>query len=120
MSEAREDALVALYEADLAGLDSPATIDLPAKAQRMVDGVSEHRTEIDASIEGLSHNWKLSRMPAVDRALLRLGAFELAHTPTPVGVVISEIVKLAKLYSTDRSGPFVNGVLAALAKGAGR
>ena len=120
MSEAREDALVALYEAEAAGLERPNSAVLPSKARRLVEGVSEHKADIDASLEALSHNWKLSRMPAVDRALLRLGAFELGHTETPVGVVISELVELAKRYSTDRSGPFVNGVLAALAKTAGR
>ena len=54
-------------------------------------------------------------MPAVDRALLRVGAYELIHTDTPKAVVISEMVELAKTYSTERSGPFVNGVLAAVA-----
>ena len=59
-------------------------------------------------------------MPVVDRSVLRVGAFELLHTDTPTGVVISEAVGLAKRYSTERSGPFVNGVLAALAEAAGR
>ena len=57
-------------------------------------------------------------MPAVDRAVLRLALFELRHSDTPVGVVISEAVELAKKYSTGRSGAFVNGVLASLAASA--
>ncbi|MDG6938571.1 MAG: transcription antitermination protein NusB, partial [Nitrososphaerota archaeon] len=60
--------------------------------------------------------WALERMPAVDRSLLRLATFELLGRPdTPTGVVISEAVELAKEYSTEESGRFVNGVLAALA-----
>ena len=116
MSEAREDAFVALYEADLAGLATPGAAGLGGRARRMVDGVMANQEAIDAALEDLSHSWKLSRMPAVDRALLRLGAFEIGYTETPIAVVIAEIVALAKRYSTDRSGPFVNGVLAALAK----
>jgi N utilization substance protein B len=53
-------------------------------------------------------------MPAVDRNVLRLGLYELRYTDTPVGVAISEAVELAKTYSTERSGAFVNGVLGAL------
>jgi N utilization substance protein B len=56
-------------------------------------------------------------MPVVDRAILRLGLYELRHEPeTPVAVVVSEAVRLAKTYSTEKSGAFVNGVLAALAE----
>jgi len=55
-------------------------------------------------------------MPAVDRNILRLALFELRHTETPVGVVISEAVKLAKTYSTVRSGSYVNGILGNLAE----
>ena len=55
-------------------------------------------------------------MPALDRTLLRMGVYELTHRPdVPTGVVLSEIVDLASEYSTDDSGPFVNGVLAAIA-----
>ncbi len=118
MSEAREDAFIALYEADLARLPTPDTGDLPAKAVRLVEGVTANLAQIDAALESVSHNWKLSRMPAVDRALLRVGAYELLWTDTPLAVVISEVVELAKRYSTERSGPFVNGVLAALRPGA--
>ncbi|HET9070860.1 MAG TPA: transcription antitermination protein NusB, partial [Acidimicrobiales bacterium] len=60
--------------------------------------------------------WSVDRMPAVDRSLLRLATFELLGRPdTPTGVVISEAVDLAKEYSTEESGRFVNGVLAAVA-----
>lgn len=120
MSEAREEALVALYEADMAKLPSPDLSGLTGKARRIVDGVTANRGDIDASLEALSRTWKLSRMPPIDRALLRVGAYEIGHTETPVPVIISELVALAKEYSTDRSGPFINGVLAALASNAGR
>jgi N utilization substance protein B len=109
-----------LYEAALAGLDHPDTTGLTAKAKRIVDGVAAHMDEIDDALAEASHNWALTRMPPVDRSVLRVAAFELAHTDTPVGVIISEAVALVKRYSTERSAPFVNGVLAALADAAGR
>ena len=64
-----------------------------------------------SSSQTAATGWRVERMPAVDRALLRLALFELRHTDTPVAVVISEAVELAKEYSTQRSGSFVNGVL---------
>ena len=87
---------------------------LSARARKLVSGVWESRRELDKEIAAASTGWRLERMPAVDRAVLRLALFELRHTETPVGVVISEAVELAKQYSTARSGAFVNGVLAAL------
>jgi N utilization substance protein B len=120
MSEAREEALVTLYEAELARLPSPDMSGMSSKARRLVDGVVTNAAEIDAVLEEVSHNWRLSRMPAVDRCLLRVGAFELIHSDTPMAVVISEVVELAKRYSTERSGAFVNGVLAAVADATGK
>ena len=72
------------------------------------------------SIDGLivehARNWQLDRMPALDRAMLRMATFELAHRPdVPTGASITEAVELAKQYSTDDSGRFVNGVLSAIA-----
>lgn len=67
-------------------------------------------------IASRARGWRVERMPAVDRTLLRMGAFELLHTDTPVGVIVSEAVELAKRYSTGRSGSFINGVLGALAR----
>lgn len=115
--EPRDLALTALYEADQRGLQS-AEIDssLPAKAARLIRGVSDHRVELDAAIDGVSTRWRVARMPPVDRAILRLGLYELRYeTKTPMAVVVSEAVRLAKLYSTERSGAFVNGILAKLA-----
>ena len=67
-------------------------------------------------ISRFARGWTLDRMPVIDRAVLRMGAFELLHRPdVPTGAVISEAVELAKRYSTDDSGRFVNGVLASIA-----
>lgn len=82
----------------------------------LVAGVSLHREEIDGLIGRFSRGWTLARMPVVDRSLLRIATYELAHRPDiPVGAVISEAVELAKQFSTDDSGRFVNGVLGQIA-----
>jgi N utilization substance protein B len=89
---------------------------LPAKARRLVEGVIAQKAELDPSIESASEHWTVDRMPVIDRAILRLGLYELRHEPdTPAAVVVNEAVRLAKTYSTQRSGSFVNGVLASLA-----
>ena len=112
--EAREQALGALYAADVQGTGSVDTTGLDARSRRLADGVWEHREEIDATIGGFASGWRVERMPAVDRNVLRLGVYELRYTDTPVGVVLDEAVELAKRFSTGRSGRFVNGVLAAV------
>ncbi len=113
--EPRQAALEAIYQADLRSVDDPAA-GLSGKAKRFVEGVTRHRAELDELLDEVSDNWPVRRMPAVDRAILRLGAYELVHEPdTPKAVVISQAVELAKAYSTARSGAFVNGVLAAVA-----
>ncbi len=69
------------------------------------------------SLYGISEHWAVERMPAVDRAVLRLGSYELVYEPeVPTAVVISEAVELAKQYSTEKSGRFVNGLLARIAE----
>lgn len=119
--EARERALHLLYEAEVKGVPVTAVLDaLPLApdpfAVELLEGLDAHGAEIDVLVAGHSHRWHLDRMPALDRAVLRLGAYELAHRPdVPTAVVIDEAVELAKQYSTDRSGGFVNGVLSAIA-----
>ena len=81
----------------------------------LVQGVSDHCGEIDELIGRWSVGWTVVRMPAIDRALLRLATYELGHTDVPVGACISEAVELAKRYSTDESHTFVNGLLSRLA-----
>jgi len=114
--DSRIDALGALYSSDATG-DPPARSGITAKAFRLASGAWEDREALDAELAKVATGWRVQRMPAVDRALLRLALYELRHTDTPVAVVISEAVELAKGYSTARSGAFVNGVLAKLAAG---
>ena len=120
-SAARERALGLLYEAEakqvpgdelVAGLPVPPD---PYTAE-LVCGVSAHLDDIDAELARVSQRWEVARMPALDRAVLRMGTFELRHQPeVPVAVVINEAVELAKRFSTDDSARFVNGVLSRLA-----
>ena len=81
----------------------------------MVEGVWGERDDLDSVIGEAATGWRVRRMPPVDRNILRLAVWELRHRHrTPVPVVISEAVRLAKTYSTERSGGFINGVLGAL------
>ena len=119
--EARERALALLYEAEQKGMTPIAEVidRLPVKpepyAAELVVGVSDHLDELDELIGRYSVGWTVVRMPAVDRNLLRLSTYELAHTDVPVGACISEAVELAKRYSTDDSHTFINGLLSRLA-----
>lgn len=115
-SEPRDIALQALYQADRTGDPGPLS-DLPVKARRLIEGVMADTEELDRAIAAVSDHWSIDRMPVIDRAILRLGLYELRHMPgTPAAVVVNEAVRLAKTFSTQRSGAFVNGVLAALAE----
>lgn len=118
---ARERALGLLYEAEtkgctgtevLAGLPVPAD-DFAAGLVRAVD---EHHERIDALLGEFAKGWSVARMPALDRAALRMGTAELLTRPdVPTAVVLNEIVELASRFSTDDSGRFVNGLLARIA-----
>jgi transcription antitermination protein NusB len=78
----------------------------------LVRGVQENKSQIDTLIQKYSKNWKLSRMPAVDRNIIRIAAFELLKLEDiPPTVTINEAIEIAKEYGTDESGPFVNGIL---------
>lgn len=119
--ELRERILSLLYEAEAKGVNPSAVLpDLPLDPDpfvaELVDGVGQRIEEIDGLLRDNTRNWSLERMPAIDRALLRVGVFELIACPdTPTAVVINEAVALAKHYSTDDSGKFVNGLLSAVA-----
>lgn len=130
-SKARKRALDILFQADVRG-EQPATM-LAAEASRaaseparqaswlyareIVDGVIDNHDEIDEQIVTHARDWKLERMPAVDRAVLRIGVWELLFNDgVPDAVAIDEAVELAKEFSTDDSGSFVHGVLARVAR----
>jgi transcription antitermination protein NusB len=117
VSDARERALLALYEADQRR-SAPDIDGLGERARSIVSGVWETRADLDAEIGRVATGWRVERMPPVDRNVLRIALWELRRRQdTPVPVVISEAVRLAKTYSTARSGGFVNGVLSKLAAG---
>ena len=122
---AREVALQALYQLDLvtpvdemflarfiAGrLRAAPLIEF---CESLVDGVREHLETVDAAIEGMAENWRLSRMTVVDRSLLRMATFEILHTDVPPAVAADEAVELAKRYGAESSPRFVAGILAKL------
>ncbi len=120
-SDARERALYLLYEAHSKGIAPADTIDLQVVepdelTQELVRGVDAHLDAIDTRIAAKAKGWTLTRMPVLDLSVMRLAAFELLERPhVPTAVVLNEAVELAKRYSTDDSGRFVNGVLAAIA-----
>ena len=81
-------------------------------AQTLVDGVLKHRDELDAEIADVATNWNITRMAAVDRNILRLGLAELmVHPETSHKIILNEAVELAKRYSSEEAGAFVNGLL---------
>jgi N utilization substance protein B len=111
--EPRDQALECLYTFEMTGEAPP----VKGRAARLVDGVLADLDGLDSRIEEVSEHWSVSRMPVVDRNILRLSLFELESDPeTPVAVVVSEAVRLAATYSTEKSAAFVNGVLSSLAK----
>ena len=119
--EARETALGLLYEADVRGEPLLATLDRQVMppveyAGTLLLGVSEHLGEIDALLSRSARGWTVERMAVIDRSVLRLAVYELAHRPdVPTGAIVDEAVELAKQYSTEESGRFVNGILGTLA-----
>jgi transcription antitermination protein NusB len=119
--EARERALELLYEAESKGLPpgellAALPVDPDPYARTLTAGVGDDVARLDEIIGSTARGWRVERMPAIDRALLRMAVWELAHRPEiPVAVIINEAVELAKEYSTDESGRFVNGVLSRVA-----
>jgi transcription antitermination protein NusB len=80
--------------------------------ESLTAGVKEHQAGLDAMISKVAENWRLDRMAAIDRNILRLGAYEMLHCPeVPAKVAINEALELAKRYSTAQSSRFVNGIL---------
>lgn len=130
----RQAALQILFAIDLAGLarSGPrpseeemfdrvaAHFDLPAGAhafaKSLVCGTVGCQPELDALLSAHAKNWRISRMAAVDRNVLRLACYELTRTDTPASVILDEAIELARRFGSDRSPGFVNGVLDAVAR----
>lgn len=123
-SRAREVAFQLLYQDDLNPNGTPADrieafvrgrLDeddaLIQFARMLVEGVRSHREELDERLGRIADNWKLERMAATDRNVLRMGAYEILHMDTPGPVAINEAVELAKRYGSAQSAMFVNGIL---------
>ena len=122
-SRSRQIALEALYQIDLVGADSQ---DLAADytsirssdpvvsgfARQLVEGVVQHRQELDRLLSEAADNWRLDRMAVLDRNIMRIAVFELLYIDDiPPKVSINEAIELAKRYGVAESGQFVNGVL---------
>ena len=120
-TKARKRALDILHAADALDRAVPEVLadeaDVPDFTRELVEGVEEHRAELDDLIRRYADRWALERMPIVDRNLLRIGIFELLHRPdVPPAAAINEAVELAKILSTEDSGRFVNGLLGRVAR----
>lgn len=129
----RETALQMLYQMDTTGLGAEDVVrlfwshltDPDPEAERfanaLVRGFDQSRDRIDDLIRSVSHHWRLERMSRVDRNILRLGAYELLEMPdVPRRVTLNEAVELAKLYGSEGSAGFVNGVLDRIASDIGK
>ncbi len=121
-TDARERALLLLYESHTKAITPHDVLTAQVVApddltRELVEGVADHRERLDRAIAAHAKGWTLARMPIIDLTIMRIAGFELLGKPdVPVAVVIDEAVELAKRFSTDDSGRFVNGVLAALVK----
>jgi N utilization substance protein B len=124
---ARELALQTLFSIEVGKHDAAAALDDALErtdigeqrgfVKDLVLGSIEHADGLDALIAPLLQDWTLDRLPTVDRLVLRMGAFEILYRPeTPRPVVLNEAVELAKKFSTEDSGRFVNGVLSNVGK----
>ena len=128
-SKARKRAVDVLYESDLRGVDAVSTLrDRVALADppineftvELVEGVGEHRARIDEILASYAEGWTIDRMPGVDRAVLRLGVYELLwRDDVPTSVAISEAVEAAAELSAADAKRFVNGVLGRIARDEG-
>ncbi len=127
-TKARKRALDVLFEADQKGANLATVLNerlqepgrqtaLPEYARSLVGGVVEHWIDINARLAQASQEWTLDRMPAVDRAILRIATWEIVHNPEiTAAVAIDEALELAHELSTDDSPKFINGVLGNIAR----
>lgn len=120
-SNARERALHILYEAEAKSIAAPEVLEAQILAVgemtvAIVGGVATRIVAIDELISEHATGWTLARMASIDRNVLRIGTYELLGRPdVPIAVIIDEAVELAKTFSTEESGRFINGVLSAIA-----
>ena len=126
--KSRELTLQFLYQGELAGQDNlldfeeycihfQANKKAIPYAKKLLDGVQEKGDSINQLIGKHAENWRVERMSVIDRNILRLAVYEMCYqNDVPVSVAINEAVEIAKRYSTDDSGPFINGILDGVAK----
>ena len=126
--KSRELALQALYQGELAAQNGLLIFEefcshfqvnkkaIPY-AKKLLDGIQEKGDSINQLISKYAENWRLERMSVIDRNILRLAVYEVYYQDdVPISVAINEAVEIAKRYSTDDSGPFINGILDSMAK----
>jgi len=123
--KARRAALEVLYQGDILQIPVKTILDegmalrqdpMPEFGRRLALGTAERQEEIDGLISTYADNWTIDRMPVVDRNILRMAIYEmLAEGDIPASVTINEAVELAKVYGTEDSGKFVNGLLGRIA-----
>jgi len=130
--KARTLALQALYEIDSVGREAETVIERSLASAEMtgensgfmrelVNGTLQHREEIDKQIKELAPAWPLEQLAMVDRNILRLAIFEIIYdNKVPVNAAVNEAVELAKLFGSESSAKFINGVLGAVSAKAGR
>ncbi|HVR43514.1 MAG TPA: transcription antitermination factor NusB [Thermoanaerobaculia bacterium] len=126
--KSRELALQMLFQYDMSGNDPEAIVltfeelqrvKPPVRdfAVRIFDGTVRHLAEIDEMLTRQAENWRLSRMAVVDRNIIRMSIYELLHeSETPKLVIIDEAIEIAKKFGTQKSGPFINGILDGILK----
>lgn len=119
--EARERAIELAYEAELREITveellAGLTLRPDDFVIELLEVTERRKAEADELIASRAAGWSIDRMPAIDRLVMRQAVAELLAHETPTGVILSEAVDLASRYSTDESGRFVNGVLAAIAR----
>lgn len=109
-----EDAFASFYATLDSEEDHPEPAAPDAFMELLVRGASENCEQLDRQIAAKSEHWRIDRMPAVDRNILRLSIYEMGQTETPPAVVIDEALELARQFSGDESVKFVNGILDAV------
>ncbi|MEN6317304.1 MAG: transcription antitermination factor NusB [Syntrophaceae bacterium] len=124
--KAREIALQVLYELDVLNITVNEAVrlfwnnfDAPEESKKfstlLIEGTWDKREQIDSLISSCSENWSLARMSRVDRNILRMAVYELLHCPDiPPKVTLNEAIDIAKLYGSENSGSFINGILDAV------